>query len=96
MATEEGKAAALQELEATFGMADTNQDGFLDHAEFAQFLEYHNGNLTSRGVATQDFSAIKDKMYEFFNHETPADGISKDDIKKAFAKISAAVKARLQ
>ena len=52
MATEEGKAAALQELEATFGMADTNQDGFLDHAEFAQFLEYHNGNLTSRGVAT--------------------------------------------
>ena len=81
----------------TFGMADTNNDGFLDHAEFATFMGYYQSNNQDRGIPPMDLSAegFLEKMYAFFNSETPNDGISKEDIVGAFKKISVGVKAEL-
>ena len=97
MATEEGKAEAQAEMAATFGMADTNNDGFLDHAEFATFMGYYQSNNEARGIPPMNLQTegFLEKMYAFFNSETPDDGISKEDIVGAFRKISAGVKARM-
>ena len=47
---EETKAERMGELAATFGAADTNQDGKLDRSEFEDFMGKLSQNSQARNV----------------------------------------------
>ena len=81
MNNEETKAERGAEIAATFTANDTNADGLLNRAEFANFFKAINQNAAARGVPTQDFDAISDELKEsmyavFAGHNTEAEEVS--------------------
>ena len=81
-------------MSQTFGVADTNSDGFLDRAEFENFFGYMLGNYQARGTPVME-GYNYDVMFAFFNHATPENGVSISDITTAHKAIYDEVKARV-
>ena len=82
--TEEGKAERTAEFGATFGSADTNQDGLLDRAEWDDFMSKLAANSAARDVPWPNDEAypqeLKDAVFELFNATTAGtEGISAAD-----------------
>ena len=65
------KAERLAEAQATFGAADTNSDGKLDKAEFADFMEKMSQNAGARGVPAMTAADcpedVQEKIFAYFD-----------------------------
>jgi Ca2+-binding EF-hand superfamily protein len=93
-ADEEAKAARTEELQATFGTADTNEDGVLNKEEFANFMQMVQQNAGARGVPTVNQDDVsddmKEKLWSYYNSFTPNDGgVSMEDFLTATRNIIA-------
>ena len=92
-ATEEFKAERMAEMNATFQAADTNQDGVLDKAEFADFMNKMSQNAKARGVPAMSEDdvdeATKDAVWGLFNGESDGDGVKPADVGAVIMKIGA-------
>ena len=75
--SEDTKAERMQEMQATFQAADTNEDGVLNQAEFVNFVNSMNSNLTARGVPNMGFDGDEDQWYALYNAESgDQDGVT--------------------
>merc|ERR1739844_123725 len=94
---EETKAERLQEVAATFGAADANQDGVLDKAEFTDFMGKLGQNAAARGVPHMSVDGVSDDVKEavwaVFNGQTEGtDGVSMAD----FGAVSELIGAKIR
>ena len=82
MTDENAKKEMMEEMQATFTAADTNNDGLLDLAEFKDFRSKSEANNTARGgfnptMSEEDIEAA----YNIHNSGNPdKDGVALADI----------------
>lgn len=82
------------EFVATFGAADSNQDGLLDKAEFTDMMEKLAQNAGARGCPHMNVADVdeesKEAIWAFFNGQTEGtDGVSAMDFGVAAMAIAA-------
>ena len=87
------KAERMAEMMATFQAADTNQDGVLDKAEFADFMGKMSQNAQARGIPSMTEADVdeegKDQVWGFFNGQSEGDGVKPADVGAAIQAIGA-------
>ena len=98
---EETKAERVAEHGATFQAADTDADGFLNRAEFEDFLLKLGQNAAARGVPHQphtDYSdEEKDGIFALFDAASPNDaGVSPADFFTIMAQVTAKLRELAQ
>ena len=93
---EETKAERMAEFAATFQSADTDADGFLNRAEFEDFVTKLGQNAAARGVPHQpqeDYSAEeKDGIFALFDAAGPEAGVSSADFFTIMSQVAAKVR----
>ena len=95
---EETKAERMGEFAATFASADTNSDGLLTGAEFADMMQKLGQNAAARGVPHPTESNYTDEekvtVYAWMNSLTEgAAGVSMADMFTAMQAVAAAMQA---